>query len=174
MTALPRTTSLLRRRVSWFARWVLGVTAAALMLVWLFTLIGTIRCVSTGRFMCLVVQGGIQACDDSPVQGDPRPASVVLGIPGGFSSGLHQGVRFRATLNHLIWRWSWSLPRRSQTGTTTWRLVIPLWIPFGVCAILSSVAWDRRLRQDLPGRCEHCGYDRTGLPRSAPCPECGG
>lgn len=47
---------------------------------------------------------------------------------------------------------------------------IPLWSIALIPATLAGLAWRRHTRPD--GRCP-CGYDRAGLPRGSPCPECG-
>ncbi len=54
----------------------------------------------------------------------------------------------------------------------SWEVVMPLWLPLGVCAGLS--AWLFRTSRPVRTGCSKCGYDLTGLPRGAVCPECGG
>lgn len=50
-----------------------------------------------------------------------------------------------------------------------WRVNIPLWIPFLLVAGATAAAWRPRRRAGCP----RCGYDMTGLPAAAVCPECG-
>lgn len=45
---------------------------------------------------------------------------------------------------------------------------LPLWIPAAASAL-----WAARPPRTRRGRCPTCNYPRTGLPPSAPCPECG-
>jgi hypothetical protein len=63
----------------------------------------------------------------------------------------------------------------SPMGGTVFRMTLPLWIVWGP---LAFAAWkfDRRFvaRWRQPGQCLGCGYDMTGLPEAAVCPECGG
>lgn len=55
-------------------------------------------------------------------------------------------------------------------------LAVPLWIPLA-SAVLAGLLLFRRggtLKQRTQfGQCATCGYDRTGLAATAPCPECG-
>lgn len=54
---------------------------------------------------------------------------------------------------------------------------IPLWLPTGFTLLATAAAWRaegivrRRTRGSL---CGTCGYDRAGLAKGSPCPECGG
>ena len=79
----------------------------------------------------------------------------------------------------------WSLGRNTNNsgswfgspGVTTtphYRLVyVPLWLPTLVAALPAGILWlcdRRRLRRGL---CPACGYNLSGLPPAAPCPECG-
>jgi hypothetical protein len=51
--------------------------------------------------------------------------------------------------------------------------IVFLTVPFGVAfTAMAGVAWIRAGVPD-PNRCERCNYDRTGLARGTPCPECG-
>jgi hypothetical protein len=54
--------------------------------------------------------------------------------------------------------------------------VIPMWCIVPATVLVSTIAWRldaiARARAAVP-RCPRCGYDRTGLPLLAECPECG-
>ncbi len=67
-----------------------------------------------------------------------------------------------------IWRWrpTW------LSASGVWLVSLPLWIPAAAAAVVLGVAWrgGRRARARA-GRCEHCGYDLTGIVGA--CPECG-
>lgn len=55
-------------------------------------------------------------------------------------------------------------------------VTVPLWMPFVLLAVLTSVLWyvDRTTaRRRRAGQCLKCGYDRAGLAAGARCPECG-
>ncbi|HYE62445.1 MAG TPA: hypothetical protein VD997_10645 [Phycisphaerales bacterium] len=66
-------------------------------------------------------------------------------------------------------RWE-MLPEHDHARTGT-RIDLPVWpLP-----ILTGAAWFllRPKRQRPLGACAACGYDRSTIPASAPCPECG-
>ncbi len=48
---------------------------------------------------------------------------------------------------------------------------VPLWMPILVCLALGCALAFRH--RHPPGTCTTCGYPLSGLPRGAPCPECG-
>jgi len=69
-------------------------------------------------------------------------------------------------------RW-WFYPQSVRAG---WRRDLPLWMPALASLIAAGFAW--RLdtlarRRERMNACPSCGYDRTGLAPSSPCPECG-
>jgi hypothetical protein len=47
----------------------------------------------------------------------------------------------------------------------------PLWLPAAALAAPAGWLWWRGSRR--AGRCRRCGYDLSGLPVTAACPECG-
>ena len=52
-------------------------------------------------------------------------------------------------------------------------VIIPLWIPIGITALLTVILFYRDRRRCIPpGHCRKCGYDLTGN-MSGVCPECG-
>ena len=68
------------------------------------------------------------------------------------------------------WFWSWG------TGTSYWRVLIPLWLPTVPALAATVYLWrrDARLRsRSVLNLCPKCSYDRTGLAPDATCPECG-
>lgn len=70
-------------------------------------------------------------------------------------------------------RWlGWFGYRDTSAGTFLIgrELFVPLWVPFVVCLLPTSMF--RRRRPIGRGRCP-CGYSRAGLLEDAPCPECG-
>lgn len=71
--------------------------------------------------------------------------------------------------------WLW-LPRSASWGTSRVILAVPLWcfaVPFVAIAFATERRYRRQLKLDRKGKCRKCGYDRTGLPPGARCPECG-
>ena len=50
---------------------------------------------------------------------------------------------------------------------------VPLWIPFAACVTPATAGWVRQFRRRRRNGCPRCGYELTGLPAAAPCPECG-
>lgn len=52
-------------------------------------------------------------------------------------------------------------------------IVLPLWMPMAMCTLMASVVWHFRVRIDRASACSACGYDCTGVPDGAVCPECG-
>ena len=57
-------------------------------------------------------------------------------------------------------------------GNATWELNIPLWL---IAVPLVPIAWWLKKNVDASrlGLCRKCHYALTGLPPTAPCPECG-
>jgi hypothetical protein len=115
----------------------------------------------------------------------------------GYGHGVVGGVRVdyeeeaRQSPGVQVVRWqrgltvdrSWSVPviwwpEAGCDGSPTFarRVVVPLWLPFALAAVPTSLLWRaelRRRRRIRQGLCAGCGYDRRGLPADAKCPECG-
>lgn len=72
----------------------------------------------------------------------------------------------------LVWLPAWERAR-TWKGNTSMLVCMPLWIPFAMSAAASAWAWRRHWKRNRHGFCAECGYDRTGLPEGAVCPECG-
>jgi hypothetical protein len=68
----------------------------------------------------------------------------------------------------LIWPKS---PGRFGPLAQTFLMYVGFVIP--PATAITLVAWYRTRDQMRPGCCPLCGYDRSGLPTAAPCPECG-
>lgn len=75
--------------------------------------------------------------------------------PGTFDAGLHH--------EDVMWGVSW--------GGNGCMLGVPLWPLVAVLVIGTVVLYCRRSGVDRC--CADCGYDCTGVPEGAPCPECG-
>lgn len=135
---------------------------------------------SAGGFSLSLAAGGISLSVT-----DPPPAE-----PGGFDVWLHRGT--------AVWWCSWmdqtwnfyvpysaSSPPGSTPAAGGWpplgaagtlvrvrELVVPIWMPWLLCLILTLWLW-RKCRRAAPGLCARCGYSLAGLPGAAACPECG-
>ena len=66
------------------------------------------------------------------------------------------------------------LPRRGRSLNIfqDYFIIIPLWIPFLMCAAPTALLFYLDRRRVLPGHCPTCGYNLTGN-TSGKCPECG-
>lgn len=87
----------------------------------------------------------------------------------------NRDLRCYINRNNGVWRWHWWFGNIIRApGLNVY--CIPLW-SFAVAALVpTAAAW--RLdtlarRRARPGHCPRCGYDRSGLPLLAGCPECG-
>ena len=75
--------------------------------------------------------------------------------------------------DHSSFRWSLSF---DWTDSSLYYVNVPLWIPVLVLFLLAVLAWwkhDRPRRWLARGLCAECGYNRAGLGKERPCPECG-
>ena len=57
-----------------------------------------------------------------------------------------------------------------------WLVIVPLWLPLGVCVLGSAWHFVATHRRSSTSTCPNCGYDLTGLVakgQGAKCPECG-
>lgn len=82
----------------------------------------------------------------------------------------YRGVRFGRTRRFTL---QWDLWVRNPRYM--WKIAVPLWLFPPPIFAPTILAWrtdiiDRRRRR--AGVCRGCGYERTGLPPHAPCPEC--
>lgn len=85
------------------------------------------------------------------------------------SPGVSSGTRLPGS--SMEW-WFRSESLSQGTFTVGWGL-IPLWIPILGVLVPTAFAWRTQLKRRAPNACGKCGYDRTGIPLTAPCPECG-
>lgn len=71
------------------------------------------------------------------------------------------------------WPGGFDWPRAGNTPRGA-SMLIPLWLPLSLAGGASALLWRCHLRANRPiNACPACGYDRSGLAESAPCPECG-
>ena len=59
----------------------------------------------------------------------------------------------------------------SDVGIDAFCVIVPVWLIALVVGALTAWLWYRDWNR--PTRCADCGYDLTGLPAGAVCPECG-
>jgi hypothetical protein len=145
-------------RAKSIARWTAWVLAALLPLIWAASLWGTcygsFRAGPNGlQFGGLVGEGTI---------------GFGLDLKGGLPSS------FVATRATPTWPREWLLHAGGSNGMAG--VTVPLWMPW-LAAIGASIWFFRDHQREkmrrIIGRCRACGYDRSGLAESAPCPECG-
>jgi len=163
-TGAPK--SPLAEQGSWFCRWILGGIAVSVLLLWGFTYFCTIVHVDPGHRIIDISSGAVVCVPDGTVSNDPgnRLTSVVVGYQPGLS--FH---------NVAAGTFSWGRIKNSRWRYSTFGgfVQVPLWMPLLVFAIPSAIAWERFARRRRRGTCAVCGYDLAGLPKDAPCPECG-
>lgn len=145
-------------RVKSIARWTAWVLAVLLPAMWVFTCWGDAL---------------------AKVQVAPNHTYVGAGLTNGLLFlGTDDGsvllpsfceIRRYPIVPSAWWPYADSRP----SGRSVW---IPLWIP-GLAAIGASIWFyrdhQREKMRGFIGCCRACGYDRSGLAESAPCPECG-
>ncbi|MFO0835052.1 MAG: hypothetical protein U0638_08790 [Phycisphaerales bacterium] len=144
-------------RAKSIARWTAWVLAVLLPAMWVFTIWGN-------------------ALVNMPL--GRGPTRIVVSLTWG---AIHLGVGDSGIFRPTFWEWrgypilpgDW-WPRYDRLPGDT-SVVVPLWIP-SIVAIGFSFWFCRDHRREkmrrMIGRCPACGYDRSGLPQSAPCPEC--
>ena len=91
------------------------------------------------------------------------------------SSGDNLVHGFYVNRTHAGWDLRSLLPFAHSDSWET-QVILPLWIPIllaGVPSYRSSRARELEFRRAIAGLCRSCGYSRSGLSRSAACPECG-
>lgn len=134
----------------WF-RWVGLVVSVVLIAVWISSGWWHVRRFSAGGRLVGIGSGIL--------------------IIGGFGGGPPTSRWETGTADGpALWWFNW------DGGPGAWVVLIPLWAPAGLSALLTAAAWKwhARIRQrEGRGRCLACGYDLAGLPAGAVCPECG-
>lgn len=147
-----------RSRVKSIARRTVWLLVVLLPLMWIASLWGTcygsVQLVPNGlQFGALVGEGG-------------------LGF--GFDSNGWLPKSFIARRDTPTWPREW-LPHIT-TSNSMIGVTVPLWMP-SIVAIGASIWFyrdhQREKQSRLLGCCPACGYDRSGLASTAPCPECG-
>ncbi|MCC6969685.1 MAG: hypothetical protein IT434_05630 [Phycisphaerales bacterium] len=149
-------------RAKSIARWTAWVLAVLLPAMWVasvfFVFLARTPARADARFVAVFVGDGCVGfayiTDPSKVGRTIRPVDV----------------RRSSVINPL----AMVLPDILKTPAST-QVVLPLWIPWLIA--LGFSAWflrdhRREKMRRMIGRCPACGYDRSGLPQSAPCPEC--
>jgi hypothetical protein len=147
------------RRARRIAKWAgLGVSAA-MVLAWGVSLVLTLNCERSGPTSRVGLELGWGCAWLYRYEGESVGTRTIWHV--GRIPAFASGVSWRPGVSRIS-RW----PRRYTV------LCLPLWIPFALIAAPTGwLCWrDRRVR---PGACAACGYDLSGLPAGAPCPECG-
>ena len=145
-------------RVKSIVRWTAWVLALLLPAMWVFTWWGN-------------------AVLNVPI-GSGQTHVVVALTYGAMYLGVDNSGSLRATFWELrgypVFPADWWPRYDHLPGTTV--VVLPLWMP-SIVAIAFSVWFYRDHRREERERrlgcCPACGYDRSGLASTAPCPECG-
>lgn len=145
-------------RVKSIARRTVWLLVVLLPLMWIASLWGT--CYGSVH----VVPGGLQLA-----------ALVGEGELGfGWNSKSWLPASFIARRDAPAWPREW-LPHVT-TSSSMFGVTVPLWIPWvmvlGLCTLMHR-EHQREKQRRLRGCCPACGYDRSGLASTAPCPECG-
>lgn len=152
-------------RVKPIARWTAWVLAVLLPAMWVASMWWTI---------VLTIPGGVRG-----------PQAVICLGGGGFSVAYVSHIErtdIGALARHIFHRTPYGLALETDSliaskiqehGVTG--AFIPVWMPW-LIAIGASIWFFRDHQREkmrrIIGRCPACGYDRSGLPQSAPCPEC--
>ena len=177
----PRThtTCRLDRRASVrrVACWGLRSIATACLGLWLVGLWGWSMCWLQGVACMSCGRGQLQVGNDA-LGNDYFTELAIRGVTirsvGGLSmSWMPARGGWSDRLRWVDWTPSIERVPAFQTTPATWKLVMPLWIPF-VCSAIPAVLCWRGMRRPAGGtRCSKCHYDRAGLGVGAVCPECG-
>ena len=148
----------LRARVNWALRWS-GSFFALLSLA--LVVFSYLRQTSAqyrsghGTRLIVILERGLLRVDRDPTDFVGATLDMSVGPPRPDTSPMPGQSRLTPSLFDL--------------SPGVWVLTVPLWPPTLAMVTLVGVAWLTRVRA---GRCPACGYDRSGLPPDAPCPEC--
>lgn len=88
-------------------------------------------------------------------------------------SGWPLELTWQGYLNRRTTPMQWWVTPYTSTPSGRRSIDLPLWPLWIATTIGVIVLWRKLRRFHLPGHCHQCGYDRTGLPIAAVCPECG-
>lgn len=152
-----------RPKLERFARWACTITAAASALAWAFTGVWEFAAVTPE------IGGGIQV---RVFLWSGRIVGECLEDRTAADWGWTPTIEIDRA-DPTYWTRMWRLPSAGGSSFRTW-IDIPLWLPLSLFGITSAVLWRRHLRAARPvNACPACGYDRSGLAATTPCPECG-
>ena len=77
----------------------------------------------------------------------------------------------------LYWspEWPYWSPKWRSSGppSAMTTVMVPLWLLVLPAAAIAAIAHRRIRAAATIGHCKACNYDRSGIPSTAPCPECG-
>jgi hypothetical protein len=149
-------------RIRRIAKWTGLVLCVVVVVAWgVSTWRGVFWERSDGRFLCTYgLRGGVAGWTRVPAS-YPSFMQQIGRIPEPLGLRWFHGVdRFGLCLPY--WR-----------GDRPWRTYvwIPLWIPFVLLAVPTTLLWYRD-RRPPRGHCQRCGYNLVGN-LSGTCPECG-
>lgn len=150
-------------RLKSIARWTAWVLAILLPAMWVAGLFGSVRVrtprFSGGHFMWLAIGEGCLALGHTL---DPST--------GGGSYPIVETREARSIRSPRIGMLDIV---KSPAGA---QVVVPLWLPWLFAMGISILLFRdhrREKQRRLLGCCPACGYDRSGLASTTPCPECG-
>ena len=144
-----------RSRFRRIAKWTGVVVCAPIGIAWIASQFVRVEWSSRSYWGIYLEGGEVQA-------GNTTALSFTYDVDFGWYVSTHE--------HRLFTRWpSFGLPWMEQTAA--WYVTLPLWIPFLIIAIPTTVLFNQDHRRLLLGHCK-CGYDLTGN-LSGRCPECG-
>jgi len=152
-------------RLSTRAKW--AATTVLLLLVIAYSVSLFVEIGYNGLNRCISVEtGSLYVCF---VRGGEPGMPYVDRFPGlrGWVALKSYGPQY--TLPHIIRTWFPNFPDPSMRH---WTVIIPLWVPFLIVALPTTLLWRLDLRRAAPGQCHRCRYNLTGN-TSGICPECG-
>ena len=101
--------------------------------------------------------------------GGPVPNKARVGIPYFFARRLNYGMHYESP-----WWVGWSVLRGAMgPGSCLTTTHVPYWVAALIVFLPTACLFHLDRRRFAPGRCQRCGYDLSGLPPGAACPECG-
>lgn len=182
MNAVPKRRAV--RRIGCACRWLGIAGCTASVGLWLFTLFGWCGVTIDDDFWSNSYQVGLGAIFRA---NNNRPKPGEYGLRG-FHLSKRVSVWWQAggpmvsrpigrRLADFRW-WPENIdyfllaPGSSFYTPEPWAL-IPLWGPLAASAGAWMIGQKLAPGAHRQGRCQSCGYERSGLPADAPCPECG-
>lgn len=147
----------IRRAAKWGGLGLAGVCVAAWAVCWLRTVEVVVRDNPPVRAVLLWGTAGVLWDTPSVAPGTWR---------------VRVTPRFTGDARPLVLGTAWWI--RWDVSASRGQVLVPLWIPAGLG--LAAAGWARRAQHRTrltAGQCPKCEYDRSTLPPTAPCPECG-